>query len=125
MQAENSSRLDARIGDWLRKVLNNEPLTDTSSPDAPILRPATDDRVVLAVTHEDCLLAVRRILFRSDEANPPLQVEIAPHVKITDPLGNCTSVIIRFWREDAGDRVKARIEAWGCEASELAADALQ
>lgn len=94
-----------------------------SSPtSSPTLRPtargdgsqAEPEAHVLAVTHQDCLLTILRILTEPTTHDSPLTMTIGPDVDLDKPCGNTSVAVVRIWWEGVGERrPMGRLEAWG------------
>ena len=76
------------------------------------LDPDEDGKVILAVSHQGCLLAIRRILIKSDFDAVSFKVDVAPGIKITDHIGNTSCIVLRIWKDEAFEKLRIRIEAW-------------
>ena len=76
------------------------------------LDPDEDGKVVLAVSHHGCLLAIRSILIKSDFDAVRFQVDVAPGIKISDQIGNTSCIVLRIWKDEAFEKTRIRIEAW-------------
>nr|XP_019014356.1 uncharacterized protein I206_00438 [Kwoniella pini CBS 10737]OCF53137.1 hypothetical protein I206_00438 [Kwoniella pini CBS 10737] len=89
--------------------------------------------VVLAVTHQECIMAILDLLIspiitpdRHDEqsANTPINLHIPEHFEFVQfeherKVGNTAVAIVRIWWEESVDgeglEVRGRLEAWGSE----------
>lgn len=110
-----SCSLNARIEGWLQALIGTHGPLSTSTVLPGSLLPDADGQVVLAVSHEDCILAIRHLLIKSDcGASPlaPFSIDVAPHIKITDQIGNTSCIVLRIWEEEGVEKKRIRIEAW-------------
>ena len=67
-----------------------------------------DGKVVLAVSHHGCLLAIRSILIDAVR----FKVDVPPKIKISDQIGHTSCIVLRIWKDEAFEKTRIRIEAW-------------
>ncbi|ORY31993.1 histidine phosphatase superfamily [Naematelia encephala] len=130
---ESDQILSTRLKEWLDNLITyHTPVTSPAgTPRTPISPADPGSGTVLAVTHEECLLSLLRLLTSSnkDNHNHALQLHVPQTVDTSLRLGNTAMTIVRVWWEDVGGlspfgdgqlgmgkmEPRGRLEAWGVE----------
>lgn len=103
--------LETRVHGWINGLIQSECPVSKQEVKGGSLQPDSDGKVVMIVTHEDCLLSLRHLILNATDGCALSEMELAPKVRITDQVADVTCVVVRIW--NAGNGVKGRIEAWG------------
>lgn len=113
-EIDSPCRLDARLREWLNAVLAvHLPASTAGKSEAT---KEEDSEIVLAATHEDCIVSLRDVLLAVDPEIKVADTEVVPGLDTTCRPMNSKLVKIRFWREGGGGGstsvIRARFETW-------------
>ncbi|KAK4685205.1 hypothetical protein P7C73_g4951, partial [Tremellales sp. Uapishka_1] len=126
-EIESAESLEKRLHEWLSTLVTaHTPLSSpATTPTYPVADPFEPHRhtpgrgIILAVTHEECLLTLLKLLTSSSSA---VDTVVPASLDIDARCGNTGVAILRVWwvEEEGKMEARGRLEAWAMDEHLLA-----